>query len=86
MVGFGQEGLLKLDGEVEECVDHGPCGWLSIWCWVVGVGSMCEFVPKTGPRPASSTPRTHSLAISSAMCAGIGEKCEYDPPARMSDG
>jgi hypothetical protein len=42
-------------------------------------------VPNTGPRPASSTPSTTSLDMSSAICFGIGEKCEYDFPVRMSD-
>lgn len=41
-------------------------------------------VPRTGPRPASSTPSTHSVDMSSAMCCGIGEKCEYDLPASIS--
>lgn len=47
------------------------------------VGTL-RILPSTGPLPASSTPSTTSLDMSSAICCGIAEKCEYDLPARMS--
>lgn len=45
---------------------------------------LVHVVPNTGPRPASSTPNTHSVDMSSAICCGMGEKCEYDLPERTS--
>jgi hypothetical protein len=79
VVCFGEERVVQLHGEVEEPVDHGTCIY-QLWCLQIG----SKGVPRTGPLPASSTPNTTSLDISSAICCGIAEKCEYDLPASRS--
>lgn len=37
--------------------------------------------PRTGPRPASSTPRTHGTGDGERRESGTGEKCVYVSPA-----
>ena len=86
MVRVGEEGAVQGEGQVEEAVDHGTyanwgLGFIRSWgsvkecwdgCWVLG---RRRRVPRTGPRPASSIPRIHSVLRSEAMVGGMEVWC-----------
>lgn len=64
------------EGEVGEGVDHGAFlgEELGVSVYLVGGGGCRGGVPRTGPRPASSTPKTHSVLISAFKASGMSER------------